>query len=488
MKTKYLSIGNGYDIDSYVKKHSSRLSKDEEILLMSGYEHIRGTYFTYAKANVALIFFKGIIIDDYPYSFSGYVGIGQLLHDVQVAVDNENISRIVLSITSPGGYSHGLFEGCENLAKLNDKKPIHAYVGSLCASAAYVLASSCSTITAHKTAEIGSVGVFVSDQVVTDPNFKEYTIISSNAPLKHPKVGSDEWSKQMQKTVDGLEEFMIDFIAKGRNVTSKYVINNFGQGSVLFSSDAIKFRMIDHVGDLESLLVQLSKGKLSKGKGEKMLVDKDGKDIQLNYSEEGVKMAEPGVLEEKISNETLASGNLTINSVKELMASSIKELEDKFVGDLEARMAATSDKLSNDVKAAMAKIDEAVASLSKKVDEAGELKAKEEARVNDINHLFSMLKGSVGLNKEQEVLQAKCLTDGLSVEETLRQIQLLRQTVNDAINQDGSDNELEDDDLTFVGVVNKFKAEGLSYANAQSKAKNQYPKLYKEYMDNFKSV
>lgn len=78
------------------------------------------------------------------------------------ALDNPEISAILLSINSPGGVVAGTKELADFIASAAAKKRMAAYVDGLCASAAFWLASATGSIYAPKTAQVGSIGVIMA--------------------------------------------------------------------------------------------------------------------------------------------------------------------------------------------------------------------------------------------------------------------------------------------------------------------------------------
>ncbi len=81
---------------------------------------------------------------------------------LDAAVADPACSAIVLDFDSPGGVVTGVPEMTERIRQLDALKPIYAYVGAQCCSAAYWLASACRVIVCTKSADLGSIGVYVA--------------------------------------------------------------------------------------------------------------------------------------------------------------------------------------------------------------------------------------------------------------------------------------------------------------------------------------
>lgn len=187
---------------------------------------------------------------------SGATSIQTLATDLQMAVDDPNVTAIVLEIDSPGGQVAGVSEFAAQIRAANSIKPVTAYISDTGASAAYWIASAAGEIVAADTARIGSIGVVMQATI----GEKEGTVkfISSQSPLKQIDPGSDKGKLQYQKTVDALAEVFIGAVATYRNALRETVIANYGLGGMHIAADAIAAGMADRLGSLESVIARLS--------------------------------------------------------------------------------------------------------------------------------------------------------------------------------------------------------------------------------------
>lgn len=78
---------------------------------------------------------------------------------LRLAAADEGVRGIMLHIDSPGGHVAGTADLANDVRVIGRRKPIHAHIDDLGASAAVWVASQASMITANATAEVGSVGV-----------------------------------------------------------------------------------------------------------------------------------------------------------------------------------------------------------------------------------------------------------------------------------------------------------------------------------------
>ena len=91
------------------------------------------------------------------FGMADYNDIEQMLMEAEA---DESIDKIMLHIDSPGGTVTGLPELSERMRSMS--KPMVAYTEGMAASAAYWLASQADHILVSETAEVGSIGVYVS--------------------------------------------------------------------------------------------------------------------------------------------------------------------------------------------------------------------------------------------------------------------------------------------------------------------------------------
>lgn len=162
----------------------------------------------------------------------------------QAEADPE-ISRIEMSIRSPGGTIEGLFE---TLAAIEaTKKPI-SVKASLAASAAYAIAAVAGPIEAVGPASVfGSIGVATRIRVSKDV----VDVASKDAPNKRPDVTTEDGKAAIQAELDAVHELFADAIARGRafNTGAKFdaarVNKEFGRGGTLLAAAAKSRGMID---------------------------------------------------------------------------------------------------------------------------------------------------------------------------------------------------------------------------------------------------
>lgn len=209
--------------------------------------------------------------------YESYWGAGtytSLRAKVEALLLNDDVSKIVLDINSPGGDVNGLFECCEYLAKAKEQKPIHVHVTGMCCSAAYAIAVSCTDITATQTSEIGSIGVYASAYDDSEYMKKEGILSkifrSKNAENKNMSAFTDEGAKDIQDKIDFYEDCFYTVISENRGLDRGKCIDTFGHGSVFLAEEALSRGMIDKVSSYDEFIKSLSSSEDEEEKGESM--------------------------------------------------------------------------------------------------------------------------------------------------------------------------------------------------------------------------
>ena len=189
--------------------------------------------------------------------FAGGTSLEDLAKDFSEALNNNEVTSILLDIDSPGGVAVGPYEMAEMIFKGRSKKPIYSYIGRNGSSAAYWLASATEKIFVNPSALVGSIGVVTTIPVQEQPDmdgYKNIEIVSSNAGHKRPDPKTKEGLAEIRRELDDLESTFIESIAKYRSITPEIIKADFGGGGVVIGKEAVKRNMADALGTYEEVL------------------------------------------------------------------------------------------------------------------------------------------------------------------------------------------------------------------------------------------
>ena len=196
---------------------------------------------------------------------ASYYGPGtysRLRMQLELLLNNDDCTEIVLEINSPGGDVNGLFECCEYVAKAKEQKPIHCHVTGMCCSAAYAIAAACTDISVTETSEIGSVGVYAQaydwEEYEKKQGLLSRIFRSKNAKNKNISAFTEEGVKDIQEKIDFYEDCFYTVLSEGRNMDREKCVESFGQGAVFLASDALERNMVDSIVAYDELITKLS--------------------------------------------------------------------------------------------------------------------------------------------------------------------------------------------------------------------------------------
>jgi len=241
---KMIEIAKGYgDVGAVETKRSRPLEQTAQAFVRDGVAHIPVMGPIFPRANIFT-------------EISGGVSISTLAKDFQVALDDPDVSSIILDIDSPGGAVTGTNEMADIIRAAGAQKDVTAYVSGTAASGGYWLASSAPEVVIDATARVGGIGVVVAYPGKTEEDSVE--IWNSASPNKRIDVSTEEGKKVVLTELNAIADVFIGSVAKFRGVLPDKVISSFGKGSVLVGQNAVDVGMADRLGSFESLLAEKS--------------------------------------------------------------------------------------------------------------------------------------------------------------------------------------------------------------------------------------
>jgi signal peptide peptidase SppA len=184
----------------------------------------------------------------------GVVDTLTIAKDVEWANKSKDIRGLVLDIDSPGGIVTGTPELADLIASVD--KPVFAYSGSMMCSAAYWIASGADRIFSTKSADIGSIGVYMAmldeserykEEGVEVEMFRSGTFKGAGYPGTSL---TDAQREQMQHEVDAIAAEFKGFVTQFRQVDDSTM-----QGQSFMGSHAVSVGLVDElVGDIADVI------------------------------------------------------------------------------------------------------------------------------------------------------------------------------------------------------------------------------------------
>jgi signal peptide peptidase SppA len=210
---------------------------------------------------------------------TGGVSCEEVSAALDVLSSDPAVKAVILHVDSPGGESYGVEELADKLYDLRDKKPCYAIADSMACSAAYWIASACSTFCCTPGGDVGSVGVYavhLDQSAALEQEGMKVTLVHAG---KYKTEGNPfealdkEGAAYMQSMVDATYARFCKGLARNRGCSLDDVRKNFGQGRVVNAADALKCKMIDKVCTFEELLGKLTSGGGSAVGGQRASMD-----------------------------------------------------------------------------------------------------------------------------------------------------------------------------------------------------------------------
>lgn len=194
---------------------------------------------------------------------SGGTSTEMLAQSVQRALDDSQVSAILLDIDSPGGSVFGVPELGEFLLQARQKKRIVAQANPVAASAAYWIAASCSELVVAPSGQVGSIGVLSVHDDISKAQEKDGVKTTIVRAGRYKAEGnpyeplSDEARADMQAKIDAYYDMFVRAVADGRATDPRTVRSGFGQGRMLMAADAKAAGMADRVATFDATLGRL---------------------------------------------------------------------------------------------------------------------------------------------------------------------------------------------------------------------------------------
>jgi capsid assembly protease len=194
------------------------------------------------------------------YGGGGLRGFRQCLRE---ALDDEQVSAVLIDIDSPGGLTDLVPETAAEIREARGSKPIVAIANTMAASAAYWLAAQADELVVTPSGDVGSVGVYAvhDDWSKWNADFGiKPTYVKAGkykAEFNPDEPLSDDAKAHLQETVDAYYAMFVADVAAGRGVDEASVRDGFGEGRMVLAQDAVAAGMADSVETFEQLAARL---------------------------------------------------------------------------------------------------------------------------------------------------------------------------------------------------------------------------------------
>ena len=199
-----------------------------------------------SAAHIAKIRIDGTITED-----------EELLERLKKVTESASVTGVILSIDSPGGTTAGGEAIYEAVRKLATAKPTVAQVGTLAASAGYMIASASDHIVARQSSIVGSIGVLVQFPNFTGLMEKIGIQLDEvkSSPLKAEpspfNVTTDEERAMLRAMILDSYDWFVGLVDERRPLDRAQVLA-LADGSIFTGRQALANKLVDQLGGEET--------------------------------------------------------------------------------------------------------------------------------------------------------------------------------------------------------------------------------------------
>lgn len=216
---------------------------------------MRETWPASGRDHIAQVRIEGTITED-----------EELLERLERIAETEAVKGVILTIDSPGGTTAGGEAIFEAVRRIGEKKPVVAQVGTLAASAGYMIASASDHIVARKSSIVGSIGVLVQFPDLTGLMDKVGVKLEEvkSSPLKAEpspfNPTTDEERAMIRAMIMDSYDWFVGLVTERRPLSRTEVLA-LADGSVFTGRQALDRKLVDALGGEEQAIEWLkSKG------------------------------------------------------------------------------------------------------------------------------------------------------------------------------------------------------------------------------------
>jgi len=194
---------------------------------------------------IALIDFAGFTVgscDELEAYLFGLVSLQDFCDTLQLAIDDESVTCVVINFDSGGGYTSYGDETIELIQNLKMIKPIYAYTCGLMCSMAYQVACNCNAVIASPSSLVGSIGVYAEYVDLTAYNKINGIDVKTFQGGNQKTIGSPyisltpDQEKQIQDTINQKWDAFKQVVKDNRGDVKE----DYMQGQAFTGKDAIK--------------------------------------------------------------------------------------------------------------------------------------------------------------------------------------------------------------------------------------------------------
>lgn len=178
---------------------------------------------------------------------------------LRAAASDEDVSRIVLDIDSPGGTVAGTIPAANTVAEVAQDVEVVAVAENMVASAAYWIGSHADRLVVGEGAQVGSIGVIAVHRDHTgkleEEGIKSTIVrVQGDKALGHPEEEFSEEARDVwEERLTGYYNLFAKAVAGSMNISETDLRDEIGSRSYM-GRDAVEAGLADQIGSLATVL------------------------------------------------------------------------------------------------------------------------------------------------------------------------------------------------------------------------------------------
>src|SRR5690606_13033029 len=181
----------------------------------------------------------------------------ELIRRIDRAAASDRVKALLLVVDSPGGTTAGGEAIYEAVRRAAEKKPVVAQVGTLAASAGYMIASAADHVVARQSSIVGSIGVLFQYPDFTGLMEKlgiGFETIKSSALKAEPSPfnpTTEEERAMIRRLILDSYDWFVDLVAERRSLSREETLA-LADGSIFTGRQALERKLVDALGGEET--------------------------------------------------------------------------------------------------------------------------------------------------------------------------------------------------------------------------------------------
>lgn len=265
---KFLTDLNVNMSNPVLQKEEGRVDMVKQTMARTlGASAVSGSMMYGMVGTTAVIPVFGALVNRFNSTYGFITGYNYIKNAIATALADESVDSIILDINSGGGEVAGCFETVDYIKAARSQKEIHAVVDSSCYSAAYAIASACTSIKATPSSRIGSIGVVAMHASYEKALEKEGVSVTFIKAGEHKVDGnpyeelSDSVKADMQKRIDATYQDFVSLVSVNRSLAVEDVVKT--QAACYTAQEAKSIGLIDDVISVEGAVKLITEGRMS---------------------------------------------------------------------------------------------------------------------------------------------------------------------------------------------------------------------------------